>query len=128
VYALTGLGELTAAILWHTELPFIQERIMPSVQEVTKMLSDNAAVVPGKLVRLDFGNEGSIFLDGVTNAVNNNREVAADTTIKVSFADFLALADGSLNGTMAFMQGKLQVEGDMSAAMQLQQVTAKIKK
>ncbi|MGP0090333.1 MAG: SCP2 sterol-binding domain-containing protein [Xanthobacteraceae bacterium] len=100
---------------------------MPTVQEVTKTMSDNAAVVPGKRVRLDFGDEGSIFLDGVANAVNNG-DAAADTTVKVSFADFLALAGGSLDATMAFMQGKLKIEGDMSAAMQLQQVTAKIRK
>jgi putative sterol carrier protein len=37
------------------------------------------------------------------------------------------MADGTLNGTMAFMQGKLKVEGDMSAAMQLQSVTSKIR-
>ena len=101
---------------------------MPTVQEVTKTMSDNAAVVPGKRVRLDFGDEGSIFLDGVANTVNNTSDAAADTTVKVSFADFLAMADGLLDGTMAFMQGKLKIEGDMSAAMQLQQVTAKIRK
>ena len=100
---------------------------MPTVQEVTKTMSDNAAVVPGKRVRLDFGTEGSIFLDGVANTVNNS-DGAADTTVKVLFADFLAMADGLLDGTMAFMQGKLKIEGDMSAAMQLQQVTAKIRK
>jgi putative sterol carrier protein len=100
---------------------------MPTVQEVTKTMSDNAAVVSGKRVRLDFGDEGSIFLDGVANTVNNS-DGAADTTVKVSFADFLAMADGSLDGTMAFMQGKLKIEGDMSAAMQLQQVTAKLRK
>jgi putative sterol carrier protein len=100
---------------------------MPTVQEVTKTMSDNAAVVPGKRVRLDFGDEGSIFLDGVANTVNNS-DGAADTTVKVSFADFLAVADGSLDATMAFMQGKLKIDGDMSAAMQLQQVTAKLRK
>jgi putative sterol carrier protein len=100
---------------------------MPTVQEVTKTMSDNAAVVPGKRMRLDFGDEGGIFLDGVANTVNNS-DAAADTTVKVSFADFLAMAAGSLDGTMAFMQGKLKIEGDMSAAMQLQQVTAKIRK
>jgi putative sterol carrier protein len=100
---------------------------MPTVQEVIKTMSDSAAVVPGKRVRLDFGAEGRILLDGVANTVNNS-DAAADTTVKVSLADFLAMSDGSLDATMAFMQGKLTIEGDMSAALQLQQVTAKIRK
>jgi putative sterol carrier protein len=51
----------------------------------------------------------------------------ADTTIKVSWDDWQAMASGSLDGMTAFMQGKLRVEGDMSNAMQLQGVLAKLK-
>lgn len=100
---------------------------MPDVAQVTQLMADNNAVVPGKRVRLDFGSEGHILLDGNANTVTND-DGPADTTVKVSFANFMAMADGSLNGTMAFMLGKLKVEGDMGAAMQLQSVTAKIKR
>ncbi|WP_033923163.1 SCP2 sterol-binding domain-containing protein [Sphingomonas sp. 37zxx] len=99
---------------------------MPTVAEVTHVMASNEAVVPGKRVRLDFGEEGHILLDGIARSVTND-DGPADTTIKVSFSNFLALADGSLNGTAAFMLGKLKVEGDMAAAMQLQSVTSKIK-
>jgi putative sterol carrier protein len=37
------------------------------------------------------------------------------------------MADGELDGMTAFMTGKLKVEGDMSNAMQLQGVLAKLK-
>jgi putative sterol carrier protein len=100
---------------------------MPDVAQVTQLMADNNAVVPGKRVRLDFGSEGHILLDGNANTVTNDAG-PADTTVKVSFANFMAMANGSLNATMAFMQGKLKIEGDMSAAMQLQSVTAKIKR
>ena len=49
------------------------------------------------------------------------------TTIRVSWADWEAMSSGQLDGMTAFMQGKLKVEGDMSAAMQLQGVLAKLK-
>jgi putative sterol carrier protein len=99
---------------------------MPTVPEVVAIMSEKNAVVAGKRVRLDFGDEGRILLDGVAGAVTQD-EGAADTTIKVSFADFLAMAAGTLNGPMAFMTGKLKVEGDMAVALQLQSVTSQIK-
>ena len=52
---------------------------------------------------------------------------AADTTIKVAWADWQDMSDGKLDGMTAFMQGKLKVEGDMSNAMQLQGVLAKLR-
>ena len=47
---------------------------------------------------------------------------AADCTITVAAPDFLGMIDGSVNGQMLFMSGKLKVAGDMSLAMKLQQV------
>jgi len=100
--------------------------MMRDVAAVTQIMADSMAVVPGKRVRFDFGADGHILLDGIDHRVSGD-DGPADTVLKVSFADFLAMADGTLNGTMAFMQGKLKVEGDMSVAMQLQSVMAKIK-
>ncbi|MEA3062797.1 MAG: hypothetical protein QOJ94_2578, partial [Sphingomonadales bacterium] len=48
-------------------------------------------------------------------------------TIKVAWEDWEAMRDGKLDGMTAFMQGKLRVEGDMSNAMQLQGVLAKLR-
>ena len=66
------------------------------------------------------------MLDGVAQNVTED-DGAADTTIKVAWADWEAMSNGQLDGMTAFMQGKLKVEGDMGNAMQLQGVLAKLR-
>lgn len=83
------------------------------------------AFVAGKTVKIDFGPDGVILLDGLNKQVTEN-DADADSTVKVSWDDWQALASGSLNPMTAFMSGKLKVEGDMSVAMQLQSVLGKI--
>jgi len=94
--------------------------------EMAAKLNSASAWLPGKRVKIDFGGEGAVMLDGVANEVTED-DGAADTTIKVSWEDWEAMSSGQLDGMTAFMQGKLKVEGDMSAAMQLQGVLAKMK-
>ena len=94
--------------------------------EMAATLNEKSAWLPGKRVKLDFGGEGSVMLDGVGNAVTED-DGPADTTIKVAWEDWQAMRDGTLDGMTAFMQGKLKVEGDMSNAMQLQGVLAKLR-
>jgi putative sterol carrier protein len=94
--------------------------------ELAAKMQDAGAVLPGKTVKLDFGDQGTIMLDGVGNTVTET-DGAADTTIKVSWDDWQAMTDGQLDGMTAFMTGKLKVEGDMSNAMQLQGVLSKLK-
>jgi putative sterol carrier protein len=94
--------------------------------EMAAKLNEAKAFVAGKRVKLDFGSEGVVMLDGVAQAVTE-QDGAADTTIKVAWSDWQDMADGKLDGMTAFMQGKLAVEGDMSNAMQLQGVLAKMR-
>ena len=95
-------------------------------QELVGKMQENQAWVPGKTVKLDFGDQGVILLDGAASQVSET-DGAADTTIKVSWDDWQKMADGELDGMTAFMTGKLKIEGDMSNAMQLQGVLAKLK-
>ena len=94
--------------------------------ELAAKMGEHNAFVPGKRIKLDFGTQGAIMLDGVANAVTEE-EGAADTTISIGWDDWEALSSGQLDAMTAFMQGKLKVEGDMSNAMQLQGVLAKLK-
>ena len=43
-------------------------------------------------------------------------------TISMKSEDFVDLATGKLDGTAAFMSGKLKIKGDMGLAMKLQKV------
>lgn len=70
-------------------------------------------------VKFDTGGDGVIVIDGATISTNDG---PADCTITLAIDDLEALIAGELNPTMAFMQGKLKVEGDMSVAMALSQV------
>ena len=95
-------------------------------QELLGRMQENSAWVPGKRVKIDFGGDGVILLDGAANQVSED-DGDADTTIKVSWDDWQSMAAGQLDGMTAFMTGKLRIEGDMSNAMQLQGVLAKLR-
>jgi putative sterol carrier protein len=94
--------------------------------EMVGKLNQAQAWLPDKKVKIDFGADGIVMLDGAAHEVTEE-DGPADTTIKVSWQDWQAMSDGSLDGMTAFMQGKLKVEGDMSAAMQLQGVLSKLR-
>jgi putative sterol carrier protein len=94
--------------------------------EMAAKLNSANAWLPGKRVKIDFGAEGAVMLDGQANQVTEDAG-AADTTIKVEWSDWEALQRGELDPMTAFMQGKLKIEGDMSTAMQLQGVLSKLK-
>jgi len=95
-------------------------------QELVAKMQEGSAWIPGKRVKLDFGPEGAVMLDGAASEVTEDNG-DADTTIKVSWEDWQAMAAGQLDGMTAFMTGKLKVEGDMGNAMQLQGVLAKLR-
>ena len=95
-------------------------------QELVQKMQDNRAWVSGKTVKLDFGPEGTIMLDGAAEQVGEG-DGAADTTIKTSWEDWEKMTSGELDPMTAFMTGKLKVDGDMSNAMQLQGVLGKLR-
>lgn len=94
--------------------------------EMASRLKEAGAFVPGKRVKLDFGDNGVIMLDGAASEVSET-DGDADTTIKMSWSDWEDMGAGKIDPMTAFMMGKLKVEGDMSNAMQLQGVLAKLK-
>ncbi|MEM9937314.1 MAG: SCP2 sterol-binding domain-containing protein [Pseudomonadota bacterium] len=98
--------------------------------DLAELTSKAAEAVAGggggftKKVKFDFGDVGKLFIDGAAGIANND-DGDADATVKVDWDDFTKLAGGEMDPTMAFMQGKLKVLGDMSVAMQLQSLMSK---
>jgi putative sterol carrier protein len=70
-------------------------------------------------VKFDTGGDGVIVIDGASISTT---DAPADCTIKLSLDDLESLVAGELNPTMAFMSGKIKIEGDMTVAMALSQV------
>lgn len=80
----------------------------------------------GARVRLDFGDDGTVLIDGraVPNRVSNEAG-DADCTLKIGIGDFVDMAQGRLSGTTAFMTGRLKIKGDMALAVRFGNVLKK---
>lgn len=95
---------------------------MPDLAQVTdhirNAVGENSGL--GKTVKLDFGDDGKIYIDGASspNSVTNE-DKPADAVVQMSWDDFLALSEGRLDPMMAFMQGKMKIQGDMMLAQRL---------
>lgn len=94
--------------------------------ELIDKMQRHRAWVPGKRVKLDFGNDGAVLVDGV-GCVVSEVDGPADATVGISWADWQALSDGRLEPMSAYMMGKLRVSGDTGAAMQLGSLLASLK-
>lgn len=98
---------------------------MASLEEITDGIRDRIGEDSGlgATLKFDFGDEGIVFVDGTTvpNTVSNE-DGDADCTMKISKDDFESMVNGELDGTTAFMMGKLKIEGSMGVAMKLQSV------
>lgn len=71
-------------------------------------------------VKLDLGDDGTLLIDGSANPPTVvNSDGAADVTLSLTLADLEEILSGGLNPQMAFMTGRLSVDGDMALAMQL---------
>ncbi|HTN39695.1 MAG TPA: SCP2 sterol-binding domain-containing protein [Asticcacaulis sp.] len=87
-------------------------------QKISAAVGENSGL--GKIIKVDFGDVGKILINGasVPNSVTNE-DGEADTTIQINIDDLMAMAKGTLDPMMAFMTGKMKIQGDMSVAQKL---------
>lgn len=91
-----------------------------TLQEIADKISAKASGGSfSRSVKLDLGSDGVIVVDGSSVSTT---DADADCTIKLSKDNLEDLMSGDLNPTMAYMSGKLKVEGDLTVAMQLSQI------
>lgn len=68
------------------------------------------------LAKIVIKDEGSVILDESGARAGDDD---ADVTLIASADTFMGIVEGNVNPTMAFMTGKLKVEGSMGLAMKL---------
>jgi putative sterol carrier protein len=92
-------------------------------------LTDELRKQAGRNVKLGYKvkfvlDDGVIFWDGTeaTPEIGNEDKGEADTTISINSENLQKLMKGGLDPTLAYMTGKLKVDGDLGAAMKLQKL------
>lgn len=86
------------------------------VDKAVEQLSEKVSGGFDGVAKFVIEGEGTIMLDG-TGVRAGDEE--ADVTLTASAEVFKAILDGEMNPTMAFMSGKLSVDGSMGLAMKL---------
>ena len=93
-----------------------------TLQEAADALKSRVTGKPalGGVLKFDLGSDGALVLDGKggENAVGTT-DAPADCTVSMSLQDLVELFQGRLQPTVAFMQGRMKVDGDMGLAMKL---------
>lgn len=87
-------------------------------------LDPEAAAGLDVVIQFDLsGDGGGVWHCAISDGACTVAEGAHDAptmTLSMEAADYVGLISGELDGTVAFMSGKLRIDGDMSLAMRMQ--------
>ena len=73
----------------------------------------------GATIKFDFGDD-RLFVDGTQKpATISHEDKDAECTLTITPENLIAIQQGKLDATMAFMTGKLKVKGSTAIAMKL---------
>ncbi|HEY8189624.1 MAG TPA: SCP2 sterol-binding domain-containing protein [Micavibrio sp.] len=93
-----------------------------SLDDVTAKISRKLSQGTGisAKVKFDFGDDGRIFIDATQSPPRiSHDDEDADTTLLCSIETFEKLMDGTQDPNIAFLMGKLKIQGSMGIAMKL---------
>lgn len=95
---------------------------MSEIEVLTQLLAAKAKTLRplGYKLKLLVEEGGVISWDGTgSTPVIGNEDGEVDTTLRMTAANTKALLEGRLDPTLAYMTGKLKVEGKLGVAMKL---------
>lgn len=109
-----------------TEIGEIFQRIGGKLQADPRLTKGLAAVY-----QFQFHDDGSVFqliLNGENSRIEKKEAESPQCTLVMTKEDFIRMTEGNLNGTKAFMSGRLKIKGDMGLALKLQDLFASFRK
>jgi putative sterol carrier protein len=68
----------------------------------------------------DGGGKWAVSINNEQCSIQEGAHPSPNITISMAAKDYLDMIAGKLNGQMAFMTGKLRIQGDMGLALKLQ--------
>ena len=97
--------------------------IQDIISQMPGRLDPQAAAGLDAVIQLDLSGEGGgvwhcAIKDGACT-VGDGAHDAPTMTLSMEAADYVQLTSGELDGTVAFMSGKLRIDGDMGLAMRM---------
>jgi len=104
-----------------TVAPTLQDRVREIFSAFETQGAPGATTTTRYLLKLGGTATGTFLLEVSPEGVHwkNGEGEPADATIKLDTSDFIAIADGSLDGRLALASEKIELEGDLASAAQL---------
>ncbi|MFN2376905.1 MAG: SCP2 sterol-binding domain-containing protein [Candidatus Binatia bacterium] len=98
--------------------PTVQDRVREIFSAFEAQGAAEAATSRSFLLKLGGSATGTFLLEAGPSGVHwkTGDGESADATIKIDTSDFIAIADGSLDGRLALASEKIELEGDLAAA------------
>lgn len=96
---------------------------------MSEIISKAVELLSDKMSGEDFDGSAKFVIDGEGAVIIEGASVRAadedaDVTLSADVDTFLAMVEGDMQPTAAFMSGKLSVDGDMGQAMKLASILA----
>jgi predicted lipid carrier protein YhbT len=104
-----------------TPSPTIQDRVREIFSAFEAQGAPGVTTTARYLLRLAGNATGTFLLEVSPTGVQwkNGEGEEADVTIRMDTSDFIAIADGSLDGRLALASEKIDLEGDLGVAAQM---------